>query len=322
MSLRYDAAILKAFESVRGQEIEASSLRLCDLLNGSPECLEILQRLIARHPSCSDVNESVYETKASDGHAIKIYGFTKKDSSRTSTIPGPAIFHIHGGGLISGSVPEYAWGIRANVSASGVPMYSVEYRLAAQSTFPVPVEDCYAGLLWLYENAKSLNIDPERIAIMGESAGGGLGVCVALMARDRKLSPPLAKQILIYPMLDDRNIVSNPELESFVTWSVQHNTYGWQSYLAGKAGQDGISQYAAAARAESLEGLPATYIDVGGLDLFRDEVITFATRLIAAKVETEFHLYPGVPHGFELFGNEVGVVDRAQLNRRLAMKSF
>jgi acetyl esterase/lipase len=186
------------------------------------------------------------------------------------------------------------------------------------------VEDCYAGLTWLHANAQKFNVDPTRIAVKGESAGGGLAAGVALMARDKNLSPPLAKQILIYPMLDDRT-KEDAALVPFASWSYVDNVTGWTALLgankAGKAEAD-VPIYCAPARAKSLKGLPSTYIDVGTLDIFRDEDIEYAQRLAKENIDVEFHLYPGLPHAFELTGAKTNATKRALENRMRAMMSF
>jgi acetyl esterase/lipase len=151
---------------------------------------------------------------------------------------------------------------------------------------------------------KELNIDPTRIAIGGESAGGGLAAALGLLARDRKEVSP-SFQLLIYPMLDDRTVkhtASRPYSGEFV-WTPKNNVFGWQSHLAREPGGEGVSPYAAAARAENLAGLPPTYISVGSIDLFADENIEYARRLVHAGVPVEFHMYPGAFHAFDMMAN-------------------
>jgi len=140
-------------------------------------------------------------------------------------------------------------------------------------------------------------------------------------ARDESLSPPLAKQILVYPMLDNMTVTPNPGLESFVTWGYDDNITGWQAYLGETKGNP-VSQYAAAARASTVAGLPSTFMDLGELDIFRDEDIEYARRLAAANISTELHVYPGVPHAFETFASNTSVAAQAWANRRKAILSF
>lgn len=271
-------------------------------------------------PSLPDIEYTPYFFPSYDGAEISIHRFVKKG---TPAVPGPAVVDIHGGGMIAGTMAMFKPSLEQRVSATGVQILSVDYRLAPEHPFPAPIEDCYAALLWVHEHAAELNVDPTRIAVGGASAGGGLAAGVALMARDRKLSPPLAKQILQYPMLDARNIkVADPELDPFLFWTLGSNVTGWSAYLGGEKGFDNISPYASPSLATNLEGLPATFIDTGGLDLFRDEDADFAARLAKANVPVEFHLYPGVPHAFEALapGSKLQLLSFA--NRLRAMQSF
>jgi triacylglycerol lipase len=177
----------------------------------------------------------------------------------------------------------------------------VDYRLAPETRFPGAIEDCYAALGWTFANAPSLGIDPGRVGVMGESAGGGLAAALALLARDRR-EHALAFQHLIYPMLDDRTCVSaspHPFAGEFV-WSAQNNAYGWASLLGVAPGSPDVSCYAAPARAEDLQGLPPSFIATAALDLFLEEDIDYARRLLRQGVPVELHVYPGACHSFDL----------------------
>jgi acetyl esterase/lipase len=231
--------------------------------------------------------------------------------------PGSAALYLHGGGMIFslehiGALYDQA--VREYVAASGVPMLVVDYRVAPEHPDPTPVEDCYGALVWLAEHAEELGVDPARLAVMGDSAGGGLAAGVCLMARDRS-GPAVAQQLLIYPMLDDRPARRDPQVEPFLTWSYDDNITGWGALLGENAGGDDVSPYAAPARAEDLSDLPDTYIDVGDLDVFRNEDIAFARRLADAGVPTELHVYPGCPHAFEALAREAAVSVRAISDR-------
>ncbi len=231
--------------------------------------------------------------------------------------PGSAALYLHGGGMIFslehiGTLYELA--VRDYVAASGVPMLVVDYRVAPEHPDPVPVEDCYAALQWLVEHAADLGVDPSRLAVMGDSAGGGLAAGVCLLARDRG-GPAVAQQLLIYPMLDDRPGTADPQLEPFLTWTYDDNITGWRALLGERAGTDAVSPYAAPARADDLSGLPDTYIDVGDLDIFRGENITYAQRLTDAGVPTELHVYPGCPHAFEALAASADVSRRVMADR-------
>ena len=217
--------------------------------------------------------------------------------------PKPAVLHIHGGGYVMGTPEMNDPANRMAALALGCVILSVDYRLAPETPFPGPVEDCYAALLWLWRNAETLGVDRQRIAIVGESAGGGLAAALALLARDRG-EVKLAFQQLIAPMIDDRTVVEgdvNPHVGEFV-WRPEANAFGWRALLGGDPGGPDVSPYAAAARAESLAELPPTYIGVGALDLFLEENIDYARRLLRAGVPVEFHVFPGAFHGFELGG--------------------
>jgi acetyl esterase/lipase len=227
--------------------------------------------------------------------------------------PGSAALYLHGGGMIFGLEhigKMYDVAVRDYVATSGVPMLVVDYRVAPEHPHPTPVEDCYAALVWIAENAPTLGVDPNRIAVMGDSAGGGLAAGVCLLARDRG-GPEIAQQLLIYPMLDDRATTADPQLLPFLTWTYDDNTTGWGALLGDSAGTDAVSAYAAPARADDLTGLPDTYLDVGDLDIFRDEDISYARRLSDAGVPTELHLHPGCPHAFEALAHGADVSQRA-----------
>jgi acetyl esterase/lipase len=227
--------------------------------------------------------------------------------------PGSAVLYLHGGGMIFGleHIGEmYDVAVREYVAISGVPMLVVDYRVAPEHPHPTPVEDCYAALRWLAGNAPALGFDPARLAVMGDSAGGGLAAGVCLMARDRG-GPEIAQQLLIYPMLDDRTTTPDPQLLPFLTWTYDDNITGWGALLGDSAGTDRVSQYAAPARTDDLTSLPPTYIDSGDLDIFRDEDVTYARRLADAGVPTELHVHPGCPHAFEALASRADVSRRA-----------
>jgi triacylglycerol lipase len=178
---------------------------------------------------------------------------------------------------------------------------SVEYRLAPETPFPGAIEDCYAALAWLFKEAPRLGVDSSRIGVMGESAGGGLAAALALLTRDRG-EYRLAFQHLIYPMLDDRTCVSappHPYTGEFI-WTPHNNAFGWSALLNAQPGSDGVSIYAAPARAEDLSGLPKAFISTGALDLFLEEDIEYARRLARHGVPVEMHVYAGAYHAFDL----------------------
>ena len=214
---------------------------------------------------------------------------------------GAAMCFIHGGGMVFGSVAEMDYVCRRIVSGTGAVIASVEYRLAPEHPFPAPLHDCYAALRGLHDMAPGLGVDQSRIAVGGPSAGGGLAAGTAIMARDLG-EVALCWQWLLYPMIDDRMVTpSSHEITEATVWNRAANGHGWAAYLGDLAGGDAVPIRAAPARAstEQLRGLPPTYIDVGDLDLFRDECIAYAATLLAAGVPTELHVIPGAFHGSE-----------------------
>lgn len=214
------------------------------------------------------------------------------------------ILHIHGGGYVAGSTAAIE-GVHIELAHTlGCVIVTVDYRLAPETCFPGNLEDCYAALAWTFAEAEALGIDPARIGVMGESAGGGLAAALALLARDRG-DYALAFQHLIYPMLDDRTGTQgdpNPFAGDYV-WNATSNRFGWRSLLGREPGGDDVSPYAAPARAADLAGLPRTFIGTAALDLFIDEDLDYARRLIRAGVPTELHVYPGAFHAFDFISN-------------------
>jgi acetyl esterase/lipase len=211
----------------------------------------------------------------------------------------PVLLWLHGGGYVMGDVVGPAPFLDSLVSELGCVTVSVDYRLAPETPHPGPVDDCYAALRWLVHNAEHLGIDTARLAVGGASAGGGLAAALALLARDRG-EFSLSLQLLAEPMLDDRKVTEtdpNPVTGEFV-WTRADNAFGWASLLGHEPGRNDVSQYAAAARAADVTGLPPTFIAVGALDLFLDEDLAYAHRLLRAGVPTEVHVYPGAFHGF------------------------
>jgi acetyl esterase/lipase len=185
------------------------------------------------------------------------------------------------------------------IVAHGAVAATVEYRLAPEHPDPAPVEDCYAALLWFAEHAEEVGANPERILVAGASAGGGLAAGVSLLSRDRG-GPQLAGQLLLCPMLDDRDdTVSARQFEGLGLWDRGSNGVGWNALLGDRRGSGHVSIYAAPARAEDLSGLPPTYLDAGSAEVFRDETVAYASRLWRDGNDTELHIWPGGTHGWE-----------------------
>ncbi|PCI53330.1 MAG: alpha/beta hydrolase [Alphaproteobacteria bacterium] len=218
----------------------------------------------------------------------------KKGKSR------PAILHTHGGGYILGAAKWEIGHLQKIAKELDCVIVTVEYRLAPEYRYSDSVEDNYAGLKWLHTNASELGVDVNRIAVMGESAGGGHAALLAITARDRG-EIPLAMQVLIYPMLDDRTGSSRsvPSFIGAIGWTAESNRFGWRSFLGREpGGADGYTG-GVPARVENLEGLAPAFIGVGAVDLFVDEDIEYARRLVSAGVPTELVVVPGAFHGFD-----------------------
>jgi acetyl esterase/lipase len=212
----------------------------------------------------------------------------------------PAVLHIHGGGFIAGSARGNI-GLTQRIAAGcDCVVVAPEYRLAPETPFPGPLNDNYAALLWMYAHAREVGVDPDRIAVMGESAGGGLAAMLAIAARNRR-QVPIVLQVLIYPMLDDRtgSTHSVPGFMGQFIWTRQNNRFGWSAFLGEPAGSVSVPPGSVPARVRNLAGLPPAYIGVGSIDLFANEDIEYAKRLMDSAVPTELLVIPGGFHAFD-----------------------
>jgi acetyl esterase len=232
-----------------------------------------------------------------EGGPLEVYWYDPSPG----TTGRAALLHVHGGGMVIGSARSMQQGPSGMAAALGIPVASVEYRLAPEAPFPAPQSDCYAALQWLAASADALGIDAARIGVIGESAGGGLAAATALMARDLG-GPALAAQFLTYPMLDHRTggeacPYANPVTGEFV-WTRAHNQFGWEALRGDYAADDDRKGWFSPTLAEDLSGLPPTWIGTGSLDLFLDEDLDYALRLVKAGVPVELHSYPGAIHAF------------------------
>jgi acetyl esterase len=227
-----------------------------------------------------------------------------------------AVYDVHGGGFILGDLDVVHAGNVVLARELGVVVVSVDYRLAPETPFPGPLEDVYAGLVWLSEHAGELGVDPARIAIHGSSAGGGLCAGLALLARDRG-GPAIAFQYLGVPEVDDR--LTTPSMTAYTdtpVWNRPNAVISWNAYLGeGVPGTDGVSPYAAPARATDLAGLPPAYVSVMHFDPLRDEGIAYALGMLAAGVTVELHLFPGTFHGS-------GLAPQAAISKREAAEKL
>ena len=212
----------------------------------------------------------------------------------------PALLHMHGGGFTSGSAEGGLSGLQTMSLDLDCVTVTVEYRLAPETTYRGSVEDNYTALKWLHDNAESLGVDPARIGVIGESAGGGHAALLAIAARDRG-EVAVAFQCLIYPMLDDRTGTTRkvPAHIGRLLWTSMSNRFGWQCFLGRTPGLATGPTGGVPARVKNLSGLPPTFIGVGSIDLFVDEDVDYAQRLNAAGVATELVVVPGAYHGFD-----------------------
>lgn len=234
--------------------------------------------------------------------------------------PRPVLLHIHGGGFIIGA-PEFNDLINREQAAQlNCTVVSVAYRLAPETTYPGPVEDCYAALKWINREAESLGVDPQRIAVGGESAGAGLAALLAIKTRDRG-EMPICLQLLDSPMLDDctgAGASRHPYCGEFV-WTHSSNQFGWKSMLGVEPGTNEVPTEAVPARHEDLSNLPPAFMVVGMLDLFLEETLEYARRLVRAGVSTELHVVPGAFHGFPMASRGTPQVENYHSWRRQAL---
>ena len=277
----------------------------------------LLERCLKAHagPGRGNVTTTRHEIVAADGASLEVRWYKNAELN-----PGSAVVYLHGGGMICGNLDIYDPLISSYVATTGVPMLAVEYRLAPEHPHPVPVEDSYAGLRWLIDNADKLGVNPARIAVMGDSAGGGLTAGVALLARDRGLA--LARQIMIYPMLDDRNTITDETLAPFAIWTYDYNFTGWNALLDKDLGTDNVSPSAAPSRAKNLTGVAPAYIEVGELDILRNEDIEYARRIACAGISMELHVHAGAPHAFDLIAPHSDLVKRCMADRARVLKAL
>jgi acetyl esterase/lipase len=230
-----------------------------------------------------------------EGDPDTIVSIVKK---QTHVPGGPGIYCIHGGGMVLGDRLAGVSMALEWVQLFDAVAISVEYRLTPENPDPAPIRDCYAGLVWTAARAGELGFDPGRLLTAGASSGGGLAAGTALMARDRG-GPALAAQILVCPMLDDRNeTISSRQTDGIGLWDRRSNEAGWDALLGNRRGTDEVSIYAAPARATDLSGLPPAYIDCGSAEVFRDEDVAYASAIWAAGGVAELHIWAGGFHSF------------------------
>ncbi len=254
----------------------------------------LLASVTPAYPGIEDFERRVPGPAGAPEVRVRVYRL------RAAPSPLPALLWIHGGGYVAGNPECDDWEVKKIVDAVGCLVVAVDYRLAPETAYPGPLEDCYCALKWLHGQAPTLGVDRSRIGIAGISAGGGLCAALGLLARDRG-EVALCLQAPLQPMLDDRSACeshADPTAGQYV-WTREYNHFGWSSLLGHEPGRAGVSPYAAPARADDLSGLPPTFIATGALDLFVEENIEYA-RLVRAGVPAELHVYAGACHGFNL----------------------
>jgi acetyl esterase/lipase len=312
-SLKFDPQVLAELAPLlAAQQAAGPRPPVGDVASRRVSSQALFSALAAMRPPVTGVTAADFTLARDDGATLPMTWYHRSDGPP----PGSAALYLHGGGMIL-SLAEtrdvYDSAVRQYVATTGVPMLMVDYRVAPEFPHPTPVDDCHAALVWLAEHAGELGVDPDRIAVMGDSAGGGLAAGVALVARAR--GPQLAEQILIYPMLDDRTTVADPRLEPFLTWTYDDNATGWGALLGERAGGPDVPSAAAPAREPDLGGLPPAYLEVGELDVFRHEVIRYADGLAEAGVPVELHVHPGAPHASDALAPNADSTQRAIADR-------
>lgn len=289
------------------QALSAMPIDFAEVLGGlSDESLAAVRRQFATPPDAQAsgaVEWADHDIPQRSGVRVRVYRPTMADR------PRPCIYWMHGGGLVLGSYTDDGSRFErwcATLDCVGV---SVDYRLAPEHPYPVPLDDCLAGLRWVHDHAEELGVDRTRIGLGGASAGGGLAAGLALRMRDDTDLVP-ALQLLIYPMLDDRQLTTSSRWRDRI-WPPAANRYAWSSYLGDLAGSPDVPPSAAPARSSDLTGLPPTYIVVGTADPFVDEDVEHANRLRAAGVEVDLHVYNGAFHGFDVAAAGTRLAQRA-----------
>ncbi len=255
-------------------------------------------------PAPAVIDRTVKGLGAAPPVAVEVIGQGSADARH------PAILHIHGGGMISGRAKNLTPFCQDLAARFDCLVVNVDYRLSPETPFPGPLEDLYAALKWLHDDAEALGVDRSRIAVMGESAGGGLAALLAIMARDRG-EIPLCLQVMLYPMLDDRtgSTLTPPSHIGAIGWNAAANAFGWTAFLGAPAGSAAVPPQAVPARVSNLADLPPAFIGVGAIDLFVDEDVQYARRLIDAGVPTRLVVAPGAYHAFDF------VVPEAKVSR-------
>lgn len=313
-----------AVDTVTADQVDPEIAPLLDAMVGFRVSADTLPTFRESTPvgdtvSTDDVERAEHVVDEARGIVVRVH------RPRGAAGPHPCAYSIHGGGYVLGNRDMDDAKLARWARRLGCVGVSVEHRLAPEAPYPEPLEDCYAGLRWVDEHADELGVDRSRIGVAGTSAGAGLAAALALVTRERA-EMPLRFQLLECPMIDDRQQTASSRLDGLPIWDRHSNEFGWRSYLGDLYGTDAVPALAAPARASDLSGLPPAFVAVGTIDGFRDEDVDYAMRLNRAGVPTELHVYPGAPHGFQIF-EQLAVTKRAArdadewLERQLAPSS-
>lgn len=317
MTLEFDPYIRRALEAGAGLRGASgfASWRPGDVA-GLRTILDEGLAQMAALPRPESVQVTSFHTETADGTEIPMLWYRKEGAPE-----GPAVVFFHGGARVAGSMDLYDPLVRMMVEWAGVPFLSVDYRLAPEATGAAAMHDGMLAVRWLLSNHHGLGVDPARIGVMGDSAGGGVAAGVALLARDADIN--LARQILIYPMLDDRTTTPDSELGAAASmFSYDFNETAWAALLDGVP--DGSPEHvlAAPARTADLRGVAPAYIEVGELDIFRDEDVRYAQRLWHAGVPTDLRVHSGYPHAFDVLLLASPAATRHRDERVRVLRSF
>lgn len=279
----------------------------------------LLMRLMQPSRALDDIHvENIYIPRQDGRTRIRLRVYKPGSISA----PTPVLIWMHGGGYVMGKPEQDDNSCAQYVRELGITVVSVDYRCAPKHPFPAALDDCYTALAWSASHAPEHNMDAKRIAVGGNSAGGGLAAALAQLAHDRKEIETVF-QLLVYPMLDDRTVLrADVDDSNNVTWTQKSNRFGWQSYLGGECGAEKVPAYSVPARRTDLSGLPPAWIGVGDLDIFHDEDIAYAQRLRECGIECEIDVIPGAFHGFDVFDPQVPIVQDFRRSQMAALKKY
>ena len=281
--------------------------------------LRFLDKVLWRRKTPNDVSiQSLYAPRQDDPSQIRLRVYRPKAMSASA----PALLWLHGGGFVVGKPEQCDPYCIQYVRELGLVIFAVDYRHAPEYPFPSALNDSYTALEWVKSNAAQLGVDANRIAIGGESAGGGLAAALVQLACDRKEIKPIF-QLLVYPMLDDRTSIRTDLIDhGTLTWTQESNRFGWESYLGKECGAEDVPPYSVPARLVDLSALPPAWIGVGTLDLFHDEDIAYAQRLKDCGVACELHIVRGAFHGFDMTVPHSKVVQDFRKSQVAALRKY